>query len=206
MEHTSTHSIAKKFTHALARILQVMEDLYLICYCRLASGSIGYSQCTVRDYFRCRDGRSKTRPVFSFCGQGGAVFKFMRSEDIFCGIPARPHARINTEHVLQGCSLLWRVRQCSRRQSQYGPSSTAISKNWRNGPIHLTYRTWWCRVQMTTTANWHIFKMGKHKFYSVIYNLENRSRSLKPAWMCQNLIEAIIMQSFKTSCRITEIV
>ena len=49
--NTHPHSIAKKFTHALTRILQVMEDLYLICYCRLASGSIGYSQCTVRDYF-----------------------------------------------------------------------------------------------------------------------------------------------------------
>ena len=39
----------------------------------------------------------KNAPGFFFLRAGGrTVFKFMRPEDIFCGIPARPHARINT--------------------------------------------------------------------------------------------------------------
>ena len=39
----------------------------------------------------------KNAPGFFFLWAGGhTVFKFKRCEDIFCGIPARPHARINT--------------------------------------------------------------------------------------------------------------
>ena len=43
----------------------------------------------------------KNAPGFFFLRAGGrTVLKCMRSEDIFRGIPARPHARINTVYTL----------------------------------------------------------------------------------------------------------